>query len=879
MTPEKQDDDPKPEIAGTKSDMASKATNSPRPVNGSAPAANGSTLRVGADGDGSQDTYGEGSIQILEGLEAVRKRPGMYIGDTSDGTGLHHLVFEVVDNSIDEALAGFCDDIVVTIHTDNSISVTDNGRGIPTGVKMDDKHEPKRSAAEIALTELHAGGKFNQNSYKVSGGLHGVGVSCVNGLSRWLRLTVRREGQAHFMEFRQGVPQDREIEVRDGFETSPMKITGETEKRGTEVHFLPDLEIFSNIDFHYDILSKRLRELSFLNTGVRIRLVDERNNKSDDFAFAGGVKGFVEFINTGKKVLHPNVFYASGQKGSDQGSIISAEVAMQWNDGYSENVLCFTNNIPQRDGGTHLTGLRAAMTRVINKYIEDHELAKKAKVEVTGDDMREGLTCVLSVKVPEPKFSSQTKDKLVSSEVRAPVEDVVGRSLGDYLAENPNDAKIICGKIVDAARAREAARKARELTRRKGVLDGMGLPGKLADCQEKDPALCEIYVVEGDSAGGSAKQGRDRKFQAILPLRGKILNVEKARYEKLITSNEILTLITALGTGIGKGTGGDDFNVEKLRYHRIIIMTDADVDGAHIRTLLLTFLFRQMPELVERGHIYIAQPPLYKVKFGKDEQYLKDGHELDAYLMRVALKDARLETGIASEGSVAAVLQGDTLEALAQKYVVAKNVVERLSSWMDVDALRAIANGLALDLDTLEAAEASASALQAALRDAEVAAEFDARSDKHILRISRLHHGNVKSSVITADFVHGADYEALSHAGLTFKGLVGKNAIVKRGEGERQKEARVGDFREAMAWLLVQAEAAVARQRYKGLGEMNPGQLWETTMDPAVRRLLRVQLDDAIEADRVFTMLMGDEVEPRRQFIENNALRVANIDV
>ena len=877
MTTEHSDsNDKKPEIAGTHGDMAGKAVSNPAPANGNA-------LRVGANGDGSDDTYGEGSIQILEGLEAVRKRPGMYIGDTSDGTGLHHLVFEVVDNSIDEALAGFCDDIVVTIHTDNSISVTDNGRGIPTGVKMDDKHEPKRSAAEIALTELHAGGKFNQNSYKVSGGLHGVGVSCVNGLSKWLRLTVRREGQAHFMEFRQGVPQDRVIEQRGGFDVSPMKITGATEKRGCEVHFLPDLEIFSNIDFHYDILSKRLRELSFLNNGVRIRLVDERNNKSDDFAYAGGVKGFVEFINTGKKVLHPKVFYATGQKGSDQGSIITAEVAMQWNDGYSENVLCFTNNIPQRDGGTHLTGLRAAMTRVINKYIEDNELAKKAKVEVTGDDMREGLTCVLSVKVPEPKFSSQTKDKLVSSEVRAPVEDVVGRALNDYLAENPNDAKIICGKIVDAARAREAARKAREMTRRKGVLDGMGLPGKLADCQEKDPALCEIYVVEGDSAGGSAKQGRDRKFQAILPLRGKILNVEKARYEKLITSNEILTLITALGTGIGKGTGGDDFNVAKLRYHRIIIMTDADVDGAHIRTLLLTFLFRQMPELVERGHIYIAQPPLYKVKFGKDEQYLKDGQELDAYLMRVALKDARLETGTTASGGPSTVLQGDTLETLARQYGVAKNVVERLSNWMDVDALRAIANGLALDLDTLEAAEASAAALQAALlkgeNAAEVAAEFDTRSDKHILRISRLHHGNVKSSVITADFVHGADYEALSTAGLTFKGLVGKDAIVKRGEGERQKEARVGDFREAMAWLVTQAEGAVARQRYKGLGEMNPAQLWETTMDPAVRRLLRVQLDDAIEADRVFTMLMGDEVEPRRQFIETNALRVANIDV
>jgi DNA gyrase subunit B len=819
--------------------------------------------------------YGEGSIQILEGLEAVRKRPGMYIGDTSDGTGLHHLVFEVVDNSIDDSLAGYCDDIVVTIHTDNSISVTDNGRGIPTGVKMDDKHEPKRSASEIALTELHAGGKFNQNSYKVSGGLHGVGVSCVNGLSLWLRLTVRRDGQTHFMEFKQGIPQDRMIEVRDGVEVSPMKILGETEKRGTEVHFLPDLEIFSNIDFHYDIIAKKLRELSFLNNGVKIRLIDERNNKEDTFAYAGGVKGFVEFINTGKKVLHPTVFGASGEKVSEQGTTITTDVAMQWNDGYSENVLCFTNNIPQRDGGTHLTGLRAAMTRVINKYIDDNEFAKKAKVEVTGDDMREGLCCVLSVKVPEPKFSSQTKDKLVSSEVRGPVEDVVSKALADYLQENPTDAKMICSKIIDAARGREAARKAREMTRRKGVLDGMGLPGKLADCQEKDPALCEIYIVEGDSAGGSAKQGRDRKFQAILPLRGKILNVEKARYEKLLTSNEILTLITALGTGIGKGMGGDDFNPDKLRYHRIIIMTDADVDGAHIRTLLLTFLFRQMPELVERGHIYIAQPPLYKVKLGKDEQYLKDGHELDAYLLKVALKDAKLDTAVPG----AAILQGDALEALARQYVLAKNVVERLSNWMDVDGLRAMANGLELDLDTLEAAEASALALKNALHDAEVAAEFDSRTDKHILRISRMHHGNVKSSVITADFVHGADYQALSAAGKTFRGLVGEGAIVMRGEGEKQKESRVTDFRQAMAWLIQQAEAAVGRQRYKGLGEMNPAQLWETTMDPAVRRLLRVQIDDALEADRVFTMLMGDEVEPRRNFIEGNALRAGNIDV
>ncbi len=866
-------------------------TEKPNPNDGviqrEVPAAEGFVASTGHEASAA---YGESSITILEGLEAVRKRPGMYIGDTSDGTGLHHLVFEVVDNSIDEALAGHCDDITITIHSDNSVSVIDNGRGIPTGVKMDDKHEPKRSAAEIALTELHAGGKFNQNSYKVSGGLHGVGVSCVNALSKWLRLTVRRDGKVHFIDFKQGFTQDRVIEMRDAglglVETSPMKIIGETEKRGTEVHFLPDETIFTNIDFHYDVLAKRLRELSFLNNGVKIRLVDERNGKEDNFAFAGGVKGFVQFINTGKKVLNPNIFHAAGDKLSDQNTNIGVEVAMQWNDGYNENVLCFTNNIPQRDGGTHLTGLRAAMTRVINKYIEDNELAKKAKVEVSGDDMREGLACVVSVKVPEPKFSSQTKDKLVSSEVRGPVEEIVSKLLTDWLLENPVDAKIICGKIIDSARAREAARKAREMTRRKGVMDGMGLPGKLADCQEKDPARCEIYSVEGDSAGGSAKQGRDRKFQAILPLRGKILNVEKARYEKLLSSDSIITLITALGTSIGV----DEFNIDKLRYHRIIIMTDADVDGAHIRTLLLTFFYRQMPVLVERGHIYIAQPPLYKVKQGKHEQYLKDGAELDAYLLKVALEGAVvLPDGLPPDAvsSAAAAsdevndrraIDGNALESLARTYLVANSVINRLANWMDLDALRALGNGLQLDLDSTAAAEAGALALQAALIDAQVEAQFDSRTDKHILRISRRHHGNVKSSVITQDFVHGADYAALRLAGLSFKDLLGTEALVRRGEGEKAKEQKVIDFRAAMAWLIGQAENAVGRQRYKGLGEMNPEQLWETTMDPTVRRLLRVQIDDAIEADRVFTMLMGDEVEPRRDFIESNALRAANID-
>ncbi|TXI72380.1 MAG: DNA gyrase subunit B, partial [Limnohabitans sp.] len=753
---------------------------------------------------------------------------------------------------------------------------------------------PRRSAAEIALTELHAGGKFNQNSYKVSGGLHGVGVSCVNALSKWLRLVVRRDGKVHQIEFAKGFVQNRIIEKVDGVEVSPMKVTGATDKRGTEVHFLPDTEIFQqNNDFHYEILAKRLRELSFLNNGVRIRLIDERTGKEDDFSGAGGVMGFVQFINANKKVLHPNAFHAMGERPADSyggipGTSIGVEVAMQWNDGFNESVLCFTNNIPQRDGGTHLTGLRAAMTRVISKYIEVNEIAKKQKVEVSGDDMREGLCCVLSVKVPEPKFSSQTKDKLVSSEVRAPVEDIVAKALTDFLEERPNDAKIICGKIVEAARAREAARKAREMTRRKGVLDGMGLPGKLADCQEKDPAMCEIYIVEGDSAGGSAKQGRDRKFQAILPLRGKILNVEKARYEKLLSSNEIITLITALGTGIGKAgedsgkSSSDDFNPDKLRYHRIIIMTDADVDGAHIRTLLLTFFYRQMPELVERGHIYIAQPPLYKVKSGKEELYLKDAAALDAYLLRVAMNHAAVHTG----GSTPQVLAGETLETLARKHQVAEAVIARLSNFMDAEALRAIADGITLNLDTLEDAAACAPALQAKLRElnttgvpAEVAAEFDVRTDKPLLRISRRHHGNIKSSVLTQDFVHGADYAALAEAADTFRGLLGEGARVTRGEGEKQKEEKVSDFRQAMQWLIGEAERTTARQRYKGLGEMNPEQLWETTMDPTVRRLLRVQIDDAIEADRVFTMLMGDEVEPRRDFIETNALRAGNIDV
>jgi DNA gyrase subunit B len=804
--------------------------------------------------------YGADSIKMLKGLEAVRKRPGMYIGDTSDGTGLHHMVFEVVDNAIDEALAGYCDDIVVTIHADNSISVSDNGRGIPTDIHRDDEFH--RSAAEIVMTELHAGGKFDHNSYKVSGGLHGVGVSCVNALSEWLRLRIARNGQIHEMEFQRGE------------RVQPLAMTGATEETGTTVRFLADDQIFENIEYQYEILAKRLRELSFLNNGVKIRLVDERQDKEENFAFLGGVKGFVEYINRTKTVLHSNVFSVSTESTIGD-TTIGVDVAMQWNDSYSETVLCFTNNIPQRDGGSHLTGLRAAMTRVLNKYIADNELAKKAKVDTSGDDMREGLACVLSVKVPEPKFSSQTKDKLVSSEVRPAVEDAVARTLESWLLENPADAKALCNKIIDAARARDAARKAREMTRRKSVLEGAGLPGKLADCQEKDPALCEIYIVEGDSAGGSAKQGRDRKFQAILPLRGKVLNVEKARFDRLISSEQITTLITALGTSIGP-----DFNIDKLRYHRIIIMTDADVDGAHIRTLLLTLLYRQMPELVERGHIYIAQPPLYKVKVGREERYLKDDAEEAQFMLQIALKDASL---LPQEGAIP--ITGDALAELARQYIAADAVISRLSSHTDMASVSAMAEGVEINLDTAEQAAASAQRLNDAIQDSALPNTVTVRVDENEtgdswrLIVSRIHHGNVRVSVFDRAFVRGADYSILSKSAKTFLGLMGPGALVARGEGDKRKEKYISDFREAMQWLRAEADRSISKQRYKGLGEMNPAQLWETTMDPTVRRLLRVQIGDAIAADEVFTTLMGDNVEPRRAFIEAHALQAGNIDV
>lgn len=817
--------------------------------------------------------YGAAAIVVLEGLEAVRKRPGMYIGDTADGSGLHHLIYEVVDNSIDEALAGFADEIIVTLHTDGSVSIEDNGRGIPTDVKMDDKHEPKRSAAEIALTELHAGGKFSENSYKISGGLHGVGVSCVNALSTWLKLTVYREHRVHFLEFERGKLINRKIELRqtvDGpVEVSPMIDMGETDKRGTLVHFYPDKEIFTDITFSFERLSERLRELSFLNSGVNILLLDQRTGKEERFHAQGGVRGFVEFINQNRVVLHKTPFYALKTVES-QGVPVTVEVSMQWNDTYNERLTAYTNNIPQKDGGTHVTGLRSAMTRVIKNYISKEGLDKKLKNDIDGEDMREGLTCILSVKVPQPKFSSQTKDKLVSSEVRPAVEEVINTELANFLDENPNEAHAICEKIVAASRAREAARKARDMSRKSVLMSG-SLPGKLADCQEKNPALSEIFLVEGDSAGGSAKNGRNRKNQAILPLRGKILNVEKASHEKLLDSEQVRTLALALGCSIGK-----DFDIEKLRYHRIIIMTDADVDGAHISTLLLTFFYRQMTPLIERGYVYIAQPPLYKITVNKKDVYVKDDHEYNKVILEIALKDAQLfrNQEAYEKGEK---IWGTELEKLADSYIQSSEVLQRLSLVIDRSVLLAVTAGVKINLDTLENAQASAQALMDQARDKnlKIFAKQEPESNRVYLAIERMVYGNVRHSRMDAHFLNTADYALLVQTAQTLQGIVGEGARVVRGN----KSQIVKNFEESIQWLMNEASSGLTRQRYKGLGEMSAEQLAETTMQPENRRLLRVRLEDAASSDNVFSMLMGDNVEPRRRFIEDNALFVNNIDI